>query len=48
VDALRAKGWKFYTFIGGGVRLMFAWDTLPERVDALAADLRAVAEASRR
>jgi threonine aldolase len=48
VDALRAKGWKFYTFIGGGVRLMFAWDTLPERVDALAKDLRAVAEASRR
>ena len=47
VEALRAKGWKFYTFIGGGVRLMFAWDTLPERVDALAADLRAVARASR-
>ncbi len=21
----------FYTFIGGGVRLMFAWDTPPER-----------------
>jgi len=42
VDALRAKGWRFYTFIGGGVRLMFAWDATFERVDALAADLREI------
>ncbi len=41
--ALRARGWRFYTFIGeGGARFMCAWDTEPERVDALAADIRAV------
>ena len=38
--ALRAKGWRFYTFIGaGGCRLMCAWDTAPETVDRFAADL---------
>lgn len=43
VDALHARGWKFYQFIaGGGCRLMCAWDTTPEAVDALVADLRAV------
>lgn len=42
--ALRASGWRFYQFIGsGGCRFMCAWDTTPEAVDALAADLRAVA-----
>jgi len=41
IDGLRARGWRFYTFIGaGGARLMCAWDTTPERVDALLADLR--------
>ncbi|WP_233383118.1 threonine aldolase family protein [Methylobacterium sp. C25] len=40
LDALRLKGWRFYTFIGGGARFMFAWDTAPERVDALARDIR--------
>lgn len=40
--ALRAKGWRFYDFIGsGGVRFMCAWDTQPADVDAFAADLRA-------
>ena len=44
-EALRKKGWIFYTFIGaGGCRLMCAWDTLPETVDRFAAD---VAEAVR-
>jgi threonine aldolase len=34
------KGWKFYDFIaGGGCRLMCAWDTRPESVDAFAADI---------
>ncbi len=47
MEALRERGWRFYTFIGGGARFMFAWDSVPERVDALAADLRAVAAASR-
>ena len=43
MEALRARGWRFYTFIGGGARFMFAWDAQPARVDALIADLRAVA-----
>jgi threonine aldolase len=41
--ALRAKGWRFYTFIGGGARFMFAWDADIAGVDALAADIRASA-----
>ena len=42
IDALRAKGWLFYTFIGaGGCRLMCAWDLQPETVEAFAADIRA-------
>jgi threonine aldolase len=41
-EELRARGWQFYTFIGGGARFMFAWDTSPERVDALANDLRSL------
>ncbi|TXN25161.1 MULTISPECIES: low specificity L-threonine aldolase [Methylobacterium] len=43
LDALARRGWRFYTFIGGGARFMFAWDTAPERVDALARDIRACA-----
>jgi threonine aldolase len=43
-DALWARGWKFYDFIGaGGARLMCSWDTTEADVKALAADLRAVA-----
>ncbi len=39
--ALRAEGWRVYTFIGaGGCRLMCAFDTLPETVDRLASDIR--------
>jgi threonine aldolase len=42
IDALRGKGWQFYTFIGeGGCRLMCAWDTQPEDVASFAADVRA-------
>jgi threonine aldolase len=38
--SLREKGWRFYTFLGEtGCRLMCAWDTSPETVDRLAADL---------
>ncbi|WP_260928962.1 threonine aldolase family protein [Novosphingobium sp. 9] len=40
LDALRARGWRFYTFIGGSARFMFAWDTREECVDTLANDLR--------
>ena len=40
-DGLRGRGWRFYSFIGaGGSRFMCAWDTTPERVDALLADMR--------
>ena len=42
IDAVRAKGWRFYNFVGvTGVRFMCSWDTTPASVDALAADLRA-------
>ena len=38
-SALRDRGWRFYTFIGGGARFMFAWDADPRRVDELASDI---------
>jgi len=42
IAALREKGWLFYTFIGaGGCRFMCSWDTQPEDVEALAADMLA-------
>jgi threonine aldolase len=45
--ALRARGWKFYNFIGNsGCRFMCAWDTRPETVDRLLADFRAVSAAA--
>ena len=41
-DALRARGWKFYQFIGdGGIRLMCSWDTTEDDVAALVADVAA-------
>ena len=45
LDALRGRGWRFYSFIGGAARFMCGWDADPARVDALAADLRAAAVA---
>ncbi len=40
IDGLRARGWKFYTFIGaGGCRFMCAWDTSESDIDHLVADL---------
>jgi threonine aldolase len=42
---LHARGWSFYTFIGGAARFMFAWDSEPARIDALIRDLRACAAA---
>jgi threonine aldolase len=47
LEGLREKGWRFYTFIGGGGRFMFAWDADPARVDALAADIIALAGSTR-
>ncbi len=45
LERLRERGWRFYTFIGGGARFMFAWDADPVRVDALAADIRGATQA---
>jgi threonine aldolase len=44
LDRLRERGWRFYTFIGGAARFMFAWDANLQRVDELLADLKACAE----
>ncbi|MNR00226.1 Low specificity L-threonine aldolase [compost metagenome] len=42
LEYLRAKGWRFYTFIGaGGARFMCSWDTEMDRVRELAVDIRA-------
>jgi threonine aldolase len=41
-EAVRAKGWRFYTFIGeSGMRFMCSWNTSEEDIHALAADIRA-------
>ena len=39
---LKALGWTFYTFIGGGARFMCSWATTEEAVDHLAHDLERV------
>jgi threonine aldolase len=46
-EQLRARGWSFYTFIGGAARFMFAWDSTPERIAALARDLKEYAALDR-
>lgn len=43
LEALRSRGWRFYTFIGGAARFMFAWDTDPARIDHFCRDLQACA-----
>jgi threonine aldolase len=43
LEQLRTLGWRFYTFIGGGARFMFAWDADVARVDALAGDIATAA-----
>jgi threonine aldolase len=44
-EALRAKGWTFYTFLGAtGCRLMCAWDTQPETVDRFVRDFAEAAK----
>ncbi|HWG21050.1 MAG TPA: low specificity L-threonine aldolase [Terracidiphilus sp.] len=43
LDKLRDHGWRFYTFIGGAARFMFAWDSDLRRVEELVRDLRACA-----
>lgn len=44
LERVRERGWKFYTFIGGAARFMFAWDTDLARVDAFCRDLKECAE----
>jgi threonine aldolase len=39
LDALRARGWKFYSFIGGAARFMFSWDSNTEPIDELCSDI---------
>jgi threonine aldolase len=41
VTALRERGWETYTFIGGGTRFMCSWDTTPDDVERLVADMQA-------
>ncbi len=45
-DAMAARGWHFYNFIGAqGYRLMCSWALQPETVTAFVADLRAASAA---
>jgi threonine aldolase len=45
--ALKQKGWAFYTFIGqGGARFMCSWQTTDAEINALAADVAAVASST--
>lgn len=39
LDGMRARGWKFYTFIGGAARFMFSWDCEMSRIDMFYRDL---------
>lgn len=42
IDALRKKGWRFYTFIGvDGVRLMCSWNTTEKRINEFVSDIKA-------
>jgi threonine aldolase len=43
LEKLRQRGWRFYTFIGGAARFMFAWDSDLGRIDELVRDLQACA-----
>ncbi len=47
VEGLHARGWHFYTNVGGWdeSRLMCSWDTTPEDVDSFATDMKEVAKA---
>ena len=46
MEGLWKRGWMFYNFIGqGGCRLMCAWDTTPEDVDAFVADMKSLLSA---
>lgn len=40
IERLKEKHWQFYTFIGGGVRLMCSWNTTASRIDELVDDIK--------
>jgi len=41
IEALQARGWHFYTFIGlGGARLMCSWNTTERAIEAFVKDLK--------
>lgn len=42
--ALQAKGWKFYNFIGEGVRFVCSWASTRARMDELVTDVRLALE----
>lgn len=47
IEQLRAKNWRFYTFIGAeGVRFMCSWHSTQARIDQLVADIRVAIEQS--
>lgn len=41
-DALRAKGWHFYDFIGGASRFMCSWKVGKDAIEALTSDLQGI------
>lgn len=43
-EALKARGWKFYSFIGGGSRFMCSWKVTDQDVEALVADAQAASQ----
>ena len=43
LSSLSERGWKFYTFIGGAARFMFAWDADLARLEVLCKDLLEIA-----
>ena len=45
-EGLRRKGWRFYSFIGDGSRLMCSWATTEAAIEELVADARSVASRS--
>lgn len=42
-ETLRERGWKFYTFIGGGARFMCSWQTTDDEIDDLLRELSQIA-----
>jgi threonine aldolase len=45
IEALRAAGWHFYTFIGSGhARFMCSWQSREDEIEAFGRELHALAE----